>query len=57
MHCSSFTRAISSLQEPCRLFLGGGMPPGGFRMAPNQEQEQPKALEQFVCCCDGWDDR
>lgn len=26
---------------------GGGMPPGGFRMAPNQEQEQPKALEQF----------
>ncbi|KAI7884225.1 hypothetical protein K492DRAFT_214555 [Lichtheimia hyalospora FSU 10163] len=23
------------------------MPPGGFRMAQNQEQEQPKALEQF----------
>ncbi|CDS12442.1 hypothetical protein LRAMOSA04636 [Lichtheimia ramosa] len=30
-----------------RFYNGGGMPPGGFRMAPNQEQEQPKALEQF----------
>lgn len=34
------------------------MPPGGFRMAPNQEQEQPKALEQFVCYyADADDDR
>lgn len=33
------------------------MPPGGFRMAPNQEQEQPKALEQFVCSCNGRDGR
>ncbi|KAI9313906.1 heat shock protein 78, mitochondrial precursor [Dichotomocladium elegans] len=30
-----------------RLYNGGGMPGGGFRLNPNQQQEEVKALEQY----------
>lgn len=28
--------------------IGGGMPPGGFRLNPNQQNQEEKPLEQFV---------